>query len=563
MEPATRLESLKEFLSACPGTDWHKVNLHVHASGQDPDMIVDEAIKAGISLIAITDHNTFRFLTPVQEAALKRDDWDLVVLPGIEITLEEGAHILAIFDADFDESQQTHFLGTLKLPINASDRDAVKDKSCSQVLTDITDAKGITVVPHPFSNDIGFLDKARKVSTKMDWLESGNIGLIQIGDDKVKFVGFGEDGKWQNRYVLSSSPPSVVLSSDYCLAPIAKGEAKTPSQIENGAVWLKLGSRTVRGLRQVTCEPRTCISKDPPCDSKTFKLLGLTVQGGFFDGLKIGFSPDFTCIIGENHSGKTAIFDFVSFALGRDLSVLSISDREEELETLLRRLQAILQPNGKVALYLSRNNHSYCITRDFIPEFDRASKVIGVKTSPEVFEYDSDKDNLVPIDLQEIAAMPEIYTQGHVGILRRSVKSQLSLIDDLAGLADYRKEREELIDQLKINADDLADLYDQKEGLVGTVGSLIQLEKDLEENEKHLKATGHTLWQSTGSLVKNVRDRLESLEKSVSEKQKEALGKKWRINHLTYEEKSVALPDLLNSISTAVTNVIINKLNLF
>jgi len=48
MESSTRLESLKEFLNSCPGADWHKVNLHVHGSGQDPDMIVDAAIKAGI-----------------------------------------------------------------------------------------------------------------------------------------------------------------------------------------------------------------------------------------------------------------------------------------------------------------------------------------------------------------------------------------------------------------------------------------------------------------------------------------------------------------------------------
>ena len=48
MESSTRLESLKEFLNSCSGADWHKINLHVHASGQDPGMIVDAAIKAGI-----------------------------------------------------------------------------------------------------------------------------------------------------------------------------------------------------------------------------------------------------------------------------------------------------------------------------------------------------------------------------------------------------------------------------------------------------------------------------------------------------------------------------------
>ena len=118
--------------------------------------------------------------------------------------MEEGAHIIAIFDTDFDETKQNHFLGMLKLPVEGSSKDAVREKPCSEVLTDITDAKGITIVPHPFSNDIGFLDKARKISTKMTWLESGNIGLIQIHDDKVKFINFDDNGKWQKRYFLSS-----------------------------------------------------------------------------------------------------------------------------------------------------------------------------------------------------------------------------------------------------------------------------------------------------------------------------------------------------------------------
>jgi predicted metal-dependent phosphoesterase TrpH len=102
--PKTRLDILNNLLEDSSGTTWHKVNLHTHASGQDPEKVVDAAIGAGLSLIAVTDHNTFKFVKPVQDAAKKRVDGNLVVLPGIEITLEEGAHIIAIFDIDFDET---------------------------------------------------------------------------------------------------------------------------------------------------------------------------------------------------------------------------------------------------------------------------------------------------------------------------------------------------------------------------------------------------------------------------------------------------------------------------
>lgn len=550
--PSSRLDQLKIFLEP-PGAKWHRVNLHVHAIGQEPQMIIDAAIRAGLTLIAITDHNTFKFVKPVQDAAKKMTNGGLVVLPGIEITLEEGAHIIAIFDTYFDETKQNHFLGMLKLPIDGSSKDAVRDKTCSGVLTDITDAKGITIVPHPFSDDIGFLDSARKISTKMSWLESGNVGLIQINDEKVKFISTDDNGRWQNRYILSSTPPSAILETDYCLAPIPPGEARTFDEIDNGAVWLKLGSKAVRGLRQITCEPRTCISKDNPPSSKTYTLLGLTIEGGFFDGLEVGFSPDFNCIIGENHSGKTAIFDFISFALGRDLSVLGIAGREDERDILLRRLNAILQPTGKVHLYLTKDGRSYCVSRAFIPEFDKkAERVINSQSYPEPLRYDPAKDELVPIDIQEISILPEIYTQGHVGVLRRSVVSQLSLIDELAGLNAHRNEKEGLRDNLRINAEALADQYERAEELVGSVGSLEQMKNDLKDSEKYLEATGNTLWQASSLLINNIKSQVESIDETVNEKQKAVLEKNWKITGIDFDETKVAVQDLLGSMSGSI-----------
>ena len=103
------------------------MDLHIHtpASSDYQQMnisildILQRAESKGIDILAITDHNTFKFITSVQDEA-KKSSADLVVLPGIEITLQEGAHILAIFDTDFDEKKQTHFLGTLKIPVDGS-----------------------------------------------------------------------------------------------------------------------------------------------------------------------------------------------------------------------------------------------------------------------------------------------------------------------------------------------------------------------------------------------------------------------------------------------------------
>lgn len=80
--------------------NWYRVDLHIHTAlspcaddQMTPPAIVDAALDAGLSMIAICDHNATGNVAAVQEAAAG----DLVVLPGMEITTVEEVHVLGIF----------------------------------------------------------------------------------------------------------------------------------------------------------------------------------------------------------------------------------------------------------------------------------------------------------------------------------------------------------------------------------------------------------------------------------------------------------------------------------
>jgi PHP family Zn ribbon phosphoesterase len=60
-----------------------------------PPLIVREAVRKGIQLIAITDHNSSENVAAVMKAA---EADDLVVLPGMELQTEEEVHVLCLFD---------------------------------------------------------------------------------------------------------------------------------------------------------------------------------------------------------------------------------------------------------------------------------------------------------------------------------------------------------------------------------------------------------------------------------------------------------------------------------
>ncbi|MEW6355916.1 MAG: PHP-associated domain-containing protein [Planctomycetota bacterium] len=77
-----------------------KADLHIHtalspcsSAEMTPPAIVEAAIRRGLDMIAICDHNAAENVAPAQEAAGD----NLAVLAGIEITTEEDIHVLGLF----------------------------------------------------------------------------------------------------------------------------------------------------------------------------------------------------------------------------------------------------------------------------------------------------------------------------------------------------------------------------------------------------------------------------------------------------------------------------------
>ena len=86
----------------CSSLNDYLAELHVHTvlspcAGVEmiPPLIVDEALRRGIQVIAITDHNATANVEAVQKAG-----WDsgLVVIAGMEVQTKEEVHLLCLFD---------------------------------------------------------------------------------------------------------------------------------------------------------------------------------------------------------------------------------------------------------------------------------------------------------------------------------------------------------------------------------------------------------------------------------------------------------------------------------
>jgi 3',5'-nucleoside bisphosphate phosphatase len=172
-----------------------------------PSFIIKQALKSGLKLISITDHNAIKHSLLACQISKKED---IKVLPGVELTSREEVHILAYFDDLLallklgelverllpDLENKPEYFGHQVIYDNANEivdldnrlRQLAIDISLDKLVEEIHKLKGIAIPAHIDKNkfslisQLGFIDEnaafdALEVS-KFKW----NKGRYQLGD---------------------------------------------------------------------------------------------------------------------------------------------------------------------------------------------------------------------------------------------------------------------------------------------------------------------------------------------------------------------------------------------
>ena len=90
------------------------IDLHTHSTASDgqysPAELVEKAYNSGVSVLALTDHDTVAGLKEAQDAA---DKFGITFVPGVEINIERPGcefHLLGLGLKNISSSLQEHFL---------------------------------------------------------------------------------------------------------------------------------------------------------------------------------------------------------------------------------------------------------------------------------------------------------------------------------------------------------------------------------------------------------------------------------------------------------------------
>ena len=345
------------------GARWWKFDVHAHTPASkdygkgknqtslrelSPKEWLLTYMRAGIDCIAITDHNTGAWIDPVKKALgeLVSEEPEgfrpLYVFPGVEISVNGGAHLLAILECDKTTSDIDSLLGAVGFPPTKKGSSGdVTTKTFTEVVEAIVAANGIAVPAH-VDDDNGLFQLPG--TTLQQVLDCKNIFAIELRNP-------------------AHPKPQLYKDKDLSWTEILGSDAHHPSgnvgQSYPGShfTWIKMGSPSIEGLRLALLDGALSVGRSDQNTGDLNQYAPLTLDAievsqarymGNFQPFTIRFNPWFNAIIGGRGTGKSTVVEFLRIALRRE------DELPETLQPEFKQYNQVYQDREESGLLTNR-----------------------------------------------------------------------------------------------------------------------------------------------------------------------------------------------------------------
>jgi ABC-type lipoprotein export system ATPase subunit/histidinol phosphatase-like PHP family hydrolase len=427
--------------------EFYEVDLHVHTPGShdyreevSADEFVKEAIKKGLDLIAITDHDCPGWYEEISEAA---QDTDLTVLPGVEITTAAGSernvHMTAIFPPD-GVDQIENLLHNIGInPNNAADDEEFADEVLKKIYEEVRDRGGLPILAH--------IDE--KCGAAYELVEGKRNWGRAFDSDKVAALEATQPEEMDIE--LDGWP--VIRSSD----------AHETGDLGSRRTYIKMATPSFEGLELAFQDPESRISHEETVFDHPF-IEGIKWEGGFLDGRHLKLSRNLNALIGGKGAGKSTIIEHLRYAFDID----PIESLGGEYESLI---ESTLAPSGEIEVHVTIPNEAeYAIRREYGED-------------PQIYSRNGEN---VPLNIEQFREEYfdiAVYSQKEFIELARDDRSQMELLDEQFALEDRKENISEVLDELEQNGTELQRLHQQAENLKADITELGKFEEELRRME--------------------------------------------------------------------------------
>jgi len=421
------------------GLRFRNVDLHVHTPASrcfiepevTPEAIVRQALAVGLEAIAITDHNSAEWVDRVKAAA---EGTGLTVFPGVEITVQPGVHVIALFPEDRTGAHVTDLLAELGIGVDQrGNPEAIVTKYGIQKVVDI------------IRDDYGALPVLAHIDAdKGAWRELEGQTLIQLW----------QEAPFAAVEIIASHLPNGVGNAPYTRKPAFYWASDNPHPEEPTKHSHRgIGTRyscfklddpiTWEGLRQCFEDPEVRIRKGQPVLTHP-RLERVQIAGGFLNGFDVTLNPNLNCIIGGRGTGKSALLEILRYTF--DLAFQS-EENERQAQKLLER---VFPAGARATVHLQVGGTAY-----------RAERISG--RAPQVFRADQEEPlAITPASLWPQQQPLQVYSQKEIYHISLDSESQLRLLDNYVAevLKPLDEEEDRLLRDLRANADEILRLED-------------------------------------------------------------------------------------------------------
>lgn len=450
------------------GARFHSVDLHIHSCGAShdvndltmtPEAIVESAARQGLSVIAITDHNSNVNVQRAINHAQENYASQILVMPGVEVTTAHG-HLLAYF-APERTADLAKFLSRLDLIGEMGDDNTRTAKSMADTITEAEKLGGICIAAHIDREKTGFyMFSPGFQNWKKDIITSpGLYGLeCDAVDALLWYSEHDEAGSAgvERKKTLTARQLVHDLSARHHLAHVQGSDAHSMKQFEHqdpSKPWtrIKLAELSFNALRVALIDPTARVRACASVPRSIPRVRGMAITGGFLHEETIHFSDNLNCLIGGRGTGKSTAIRAIAYAFG-------LNDEFGDYDNC---------PDSVTVYCEDENGIPYRYVRTRGGEIEVKAKEDGSLTD-------------VPIDIFRI----EYFGQGELAKVAEDPLKHPDLfqefLDRHTNLRDLLETEESLVTSLRENAGRLNPLET-------AFGQLVAKKKLLGEIEKKLK----------------------------------------------------------------------------
>ena len=424
-----------------PGSRWWRVDLHAHSpkshdfKGQLKDNAdamrrwVEAARDAGIDAIAVTDHNTAQAILPIQDAASIVDAAP-VVFPGVELTANDGCHLLLLMDPSCNQQHVNDLLSRVEVPIDdRGEQTARSPLSVEKILEECGD-DALVIGAHINGSD-GLLQFCGE--QRIAVLSNAKLAGVEVQPDLAC------DNTW-----LDGSKPEVGRK----LSQVWGSDSHSFDSIGQRFTWVKMTKPNLEGLRlalldgEASLKPSRLGDAADPNSQANQAIESITIHEGKLIGRNtptaVCFNPWLNAIIGGRGTGKSTLVDFCRRALRRDGELDgAASSRDESLRHVFdRRMrvpasradEGLLTENSRIEVVYRKDSERFLLSWSQDGSAQSIARLSGNEPIPE----EGNIPERFPI---------RIYSQKQLFALAQDPNALLTVIDDAQAVQAAGSER--------------------------------------------------------------------------------------------------------------------------